>query len=130
MRVIQIGCCQLRDNHKAPIYRQLVEEIFLSLQIYEVQYVVRTHFLQSHLDFFPANLGGGDNHGVWFHQDICTTESRCEGKRNPTVLFDCYWKLIRETPDNGDEETIAKILNTRWQFNPLLPSLRKAASRV
>jgi hypothetical protein len=32
---------------------------------------LKIHFLESHLDFFPENIGRvGDEHGERFHQDI------------------------------------------------------------
>ena len=38
---------------------------------------LKIQFLESHLDFFPENLGEVSNeHGERFHQDIMTTEER------------------------------------------------------
>jgi len=37
--------------------------------------------LESHLDFFPENLGKvSDEHGERFHQDILAMEKRYQGK--------------------------------------------------
>ena len=45
------------------------------------------HFLQSHLDFFPGNIGAAsDEHGESFLQDISQIENRYSGKWSQT-----YW---------------------------------------
>ncbi|UYV63953.1 hypothetical protein LAZ67_2006122 [Cordylochernes scorpioides] len=42
---------------------------------------LKIHFLHSHLDFFPDNLGAvSDEHGERFHQDISGMEKRYQGK--------------------------------------------------
>jgi hypothetical protein len=39
---------------------------------------LKVHFLGSHLDFFPDNLGAvSDEHGERFHQDIYNMEKHC-----------------------------------------------------
>ncbi|UYV78677.1 hypothetical protein LAZ67_16002346 [Cordylochernes scorpioides] len=41
---------------------------------------LKIHFLHSHLDFFPDNLGAvSDEHGERFHQDISSMEKRYQG---------------------------------------------------
>jgi len=42
---------------------------------------LKIHFLESHLNFFPENLGEvSDEHGERFHQDILDLEKRYQGK--------------------------------------------------
>ena len=61
---------------------------------------IKIHFLDSHLDFFPANLGAvSDEHGERFHQTISIMERRYQGKWNPSMMADYYWTLIREVPE-------------------------------
>ena len=48
---------------------------------------LKVHFLYSHLGFFPENLGAvSDKQGQQFHQEISTTEKRCQGKWSPRML--------------------------------------------
>jgi hypothetical protein len=55
------------------------------------------HFLDSHLDFFPQNLGNvSDEHGERFHQDISTMETRYQEKCIPSMLVDYCWTLKRD----------------------------------
>lgn len=56
------------------------------------------HFLDSHLSFFPDNLGAvSDEQGERFHQDLMTIEERYQGYWDENMLGDYCWMLIRET---------------------------------
>jgi hypothetical protein len=60
---------------------------------------LKVHFLDSHLDFFPENLGVvSDEHGERFHQDISNMEKRYQGKWSPSMLADYCWILKRDVP--------------------------------
>jgi hypothetical protein len=71
---------------------------------------LKMHFLDSHLDFFPQNVGNvsdehgevmntvndgniSDEHGEIFHQDISTMETGYQGKWNPIMHVDYCWTL-------------------------------------
>ena len=42
---------------------------------------VKVHFLHSHLDYFPENLGAmSEEQGERFHQDLKTMEKRYQGR--------------------------------------------------
>jgi hypothetical protein len=61
---------------------------------------LKIHFLESHVDFFPENLGEvSDEHGERFHQEIMATEKRYQGKWNSRMLADYCWTLKRNVPD-------------------------------
>ena len=61
---------------------------------------LKMHFLHSHLDFFPENLGAvSDEQGERFHQDIQTMEVRYQGFWNESMMADHCWMLYRENPD-------------------------------
>jgi hypothetical protein len=58
-----------------------------------------TPVLDSHLDFFPENLGVvNDEHGEKFHQDISNMENRYQGTWSLSVLPDYCWTLKRDVP--------------------------------
>jgi hypothetical protein len=60
---------------------------------------LKLHFLHSHLDLFPGNMGtASDEHGRRFHQDISLTEKIYSGKWSPNILVDYCWSLIRKKP--------------------------------
>jgi hypothetical protein len=48
---------------------------------------LKIHMLHPHLDFFPDNCGMvSDEHGERFHQEIVTTEKRCQGRWSTSML--------------------------------------------
>jgi len=61
---------------------------------------LKIHFLESHLDFFPENLGEvSDEHGERFNQDIMAIEKRYQGKGTSSMLADYCWTLKVDVPD-------------------------------
>lgn len=92
-------CSNFLGNNKSQNYRELVEELLTAYQILKCNMSLKLHFLHSHLDFFPENLGAvSDEHGERFHQDIAAIEKRYTGKWSPNMLADYCWTLIRDTP--------------------------------
>jgi hypothetical protein len=60
---------------------------------------LKVHFLGSHLNFFPENLGAvSDEHGKRIHQDISNMEKRYQGKWSLSMLADYCWILKRDVP--------------------------------
>jgi len=58
------------------------------------------HFLESHLDIFPENLGEViDEHSERFHQDIMAMEKRYQGKWTSSMLAHYCWTLKRDVPE-------------------------------
>ena len=50
---------------------------------------LKIHFLHSHLDFFPENLGDvSDEYGKRFHQEIKTIEQLYQGFWNERMMID------------------------------------------
>ena len=89
-------------NIKAANYEQLVGDLLRSYKQLGCNMSLKIHFLHSHLDFFPANLGDfSDEHGERFHQDISYMEKRYQGKWSPHMLADYCWTLQRETPETA-----------------------------
>ncbi|GBM90464.1 hypothetical protein AVEN_75842-1 [Araneus ventricosus] len=60
---------------------------------------LKIHFLHSHLEFYPENLGPvSDEHDERFHQDISNMGARYQGKWNPKMLADYFWTLKIDIP--------------------------------
>lgn len=86
-------------NKKARNYRELIEELLLNYRKIGARMSLKLHFLNSHIDVFPLNLGAvSDEAGERFHQDISTMEKRYKGKFYPSMLADYCWSVLRETP--------------------------------
>ncbi|UYV69440.1 hypothetical protein LAZ67_6003617 [Cordylochernes scorpioides] len=84
---------------KVENYRDIVNDLLLSYKTLGCNMSLKIHFLHSHLDFFPDNLGAvSDEHGERFHQDISSMEKRYQGKWSPAMLADYCWTLKRDLP--------------------------------
>lgn len=87
-------------NHKSDNYRDLIDELLLAYKALNCNMSLKIHFLDSHLDFFPENLGAvSDEHGERFHQDISKMEKRYQGKWCPRMLADYCWTIKRDLPE-------------------------------
>jgi len=62
-------------------YQDVVQDLFTSYKAIGCNMSLKIHFLESHLDFFPENLGKViDEHGDRFYQDIMAIEKQYQGK--------------------------------------------------
>lgn len=87
-------------NNRATNYMILVDKLLAAYKNMKCNMSLKIHFLHSHLDFFPENLGAvSDEHGERFHQDIATMEKRYQGNWNPSMLADYCWTLQRDAPN-------------------------------
>jgi hypothetical protein len=76
---------------------------------------LKLHFLDSHLDLFPENLGAvSDEHGETFHQDISNMEKRYQGKWSLSMLVDYCWTLKRDIPQATYTYSRKSITVTFW----------------
>ena len=57
----------------------------------------KIHFLHSHLDVFPENLGSvSDEQGEHFHQDLKAFEDRHQGYWDENMLGDYCWSIFKK----------------------------------
>ncbi|KAJ8685653.1 hypothetical protein QAD02_021446 [Eretmocerus hayati] len=69
-------------NRKSENYETLVRDMLQNFQQMKGNQSLEIHMLDSHLVFFPDNLGAvSDEHGERFHQEIATLENRYNSKR-------------------------------------------------
>lgn len=93
-------CKSFLGKKKSDNYHDIVNQLLSSYKEMGCNMSLKIHFLHSHLDFFPDNLGDvSDEHGERFHQDISVMESRYKGKWNTNMLADYCWTLIRDVPE-------------------------------
>jgi hypothetical protein len=70
-------CSNFLGNNEADNYQEIVERLLQSYEAMGCNMSLKIHFLHSHLDFFPQNLGAvSDQHGERFHQDIAVMETK------------------------------------------------------
>ena len=93
-------CAGFLGKHKDMNYVQLIGRLLETYQTMGCNMSLKLHFLKSHLELFPENLGEvSDEQGERFHQDISTMERRYKGKWSPTMLADYCWMLKRDKPE-------------------------------
>ena len=93
-------CSGFLGNTHVPDYQACIEKLLKSYEDMGCRMSLKIHFLHSHLNFFPPNLGAvSDQHGERFHQDITKMESNYQGKWNPGMMGDFCWMLLRNTSE-------------------------------
>jgi len=81
-------------------YQDVVQDLLTSYKAMECNMSVKIHFLESHSDFFPDNLGEvSDEQGERFHQDILAMEKQYQGKWTSSMLADYCQTLKRDVPE-------------------------------
>lgn len=84
-------------NKKADNHEVLVNEMLLAFRDLGCNMSIKVHFLNSHLDRFPENLGAvSDEQGERFHQDLMVMEERYQGRWDRNMMADYCWSIQRE----------------------------------
>ena len=87
-------------KRKADNYMKIVNELLAACELHGCNMNMKIHFLFSHLDKFPENLGDvGDEQREHFYQDIQVMEKRYQGLWDIHMMTDYYWSLKRDVPD-------------------------------
>ncbi|UYV81646.1 hypothetical protein LAZ67_20001789 [Cordylochernes scorpioides] len=128
-------CKNFLGSVKVENYRDIVNDLLLSYKALGCNMSFKIHFLHSHLDFFPDNLGAvSDEHGERFHQDISSMEKRYQGKWSPAMLADYCWTLKRDLQQANPLPLRSKGAEYRRRskskFSHLSPSLLGNGSHV
>lgn len=84
-------------NHKSSNYVEKVDDMLENFQGLGCLMSLKLHFLHSHLNYFPENLGNfSEEHGERFHQDMKEIERRYQGKWSTSMIADFCWMLKRD----------------------------------
>ena len=87
-------------NNKAGNYVELVSTMLENFRKLGALMSIKIHFLFSHLEHFPANLGDvSDEQGERFHQDIKIMEDRYKGRWDVKMMSDFCWSKARDSQD-------------------------------
>ena len=93
-------CCGFLGNTRLPNYQTCIEKLLKTYEDMGCRMSLKIHFLHSHLNFFPSNLGAvSDEHRERFHQDRTEMESNYQGKWNPGMMGDFCWMFLRDIPE-------------------------------
>lgn len=87
-------------NNKSEDYEDEIKKMLNNYQKLGCLMSLKLHFLESHLDYFPENLGDySEEQGERFHQDIKLMEKRYQGRWDVNMLADYCWNLKRDLPE-------------------------------
>ncbi|KAG0720826.1 Pyruvate dehydrogenase phosphatase regulatory subunit, mitochondrial [Chionoecetes opilio] len=86
-------------NTKAANHARLVSSMIEAFQKLGCLMSIKMHFLFSHMEKFPENLGAmSDEQGERFHQDMRQMEERYQGRWDAVMMADYCWSLKRDNP--------------------------------
>ena len=89
-------------NHRHEKYLDIVDSMLKAYEQLGARMSLKMHFLHSHLDFFPSNLGEvSDEQGERFHQDISVIERRYQGRYDANMMGDFCWYLQRKSKSSS-----------------------------
>lgn len=96
-------------NHKHKNYKTIVQKLVTDFKNQGCLMNLKIHFLHSHIDSFPDNLGDfSEEQGERFHQDIKTMEQRYQGYWNENMMSDYCWCLKRDTNSPHKRKSIRR----------------------
>ena len=96
----KLVCSDFLGNIRVPDYQACIETLLKSYEDMGCRMSLKIHFLHSHLNFFPPNLGAvSDEDRKKFHLDITKMESNYQGKWNPGMKGDFCWMLLCDIPE-------------------------------
>ena len=105
-------------NNKARNYAELVNNMLTAFKSLGCNMSVKMHYLFSHIDWFPENLGSmSDEQGERFHQDLKEMETRYQGRCDAVMMADYYWNLKRDLPAAEHSRSSKKRKFKPWSLN-------------
>jgi len=89
-------------NHRHDQYADIADRMLKAYEQLGARMSLKMHFLHSHLDFCPPNLGEvSDEQGERFHRHISVIEERYQGRFDANMMGDSCWYLQRERKDSS-----------------------------
>jgi len=73
------------------------KQMLANFQTLGARMSIKLHYLFSHLDWFPDNLGEVSKEVERFHQAVKTMETRYHGRWDRHMMSDYCWSLIRDS---------------------------------
>lgn len=104
-------------NFKDPQYENIVNTMLDKFKQLGCNMSIKVHFLHSHLNYFPENLGDvSEEQGERFHQDIKDMETRYQGRWDVAMMADYCWMLKRHSPiTDYKRKTTKRSFLQKWK---------------
>lgn len=107
-------CTKFLGNNKDPNYKEIVSDLVVNYKAVQCLMSLKLHFLDSHLDKFPENLGDySEEQGERFHQDIKEMERRYQGFWDVNMMSDYCWNLKRDTSVKHKRKALKRTFHER-----------------
>lgn len=107
-------CTKFLGNTKDPDYKNIVKKMVTSFKNMGCLMNLKLHFLHSHIDYFPENLGDvSEEQGERFHQDLKDVENRYQGIWNGHMLSDYCWSLKRDTKITHKRKSLRRSFESK-----------------
>lgn len=83
-------------NNRDPKFKSIVSTMLSNFKKLGCLMSLKLHFLFSHLDYFPENVGAfSEEMGERFHQDFKQAERHYQGRWDERMMADYCWRLKR-----------------------------------
>jgi len=93
-------------NIKYPLYKEILRNMLDKFKLLGCNMSLKLHFLASHLDYFPLNLGAvSEKQGERFHQDLKDVERRYQGRWDVNMMADYCWSIAHDDPSREHPRT-------------------------
>jgi hypothetical protein len=93
-------------NIKDPLYKEIVRNMLDKFKLLGCNMSLKLHFLVSHLDYFPPNLGTvSEEQGERFHQDMKDVEQRYQRRWDVNMMANYCWSIARDDPSREHSRT-------------------------
>ena len=93
-------CKNFLGNNKSANRKIIAEELMSVMKDLGCNMTINFHYLHSHLDWFPENLGDvSEEQGERFYQDIKVMEERYQGRWDGNMMADYCWSPKWDRPD-------------------------------
>ena len=96
-------------NKKASTYKERLTNLLSSFEDIGAKMSIKVHFLHSHLDRFPKNLGAlSDEQGERFHQDVKEMDERYQGRWDAVMLANYCWSIKRDSVSTHSRKSLKR----------------------
>jgi len=93
-------------NIKDPLFKETVRNMLDKFKLLGCKMSLKIHFLASHLDYFPPNLGAVCEEQVErFHQDLKDIALRYQGRWDVNMMTDYCWLIARDDASREHSST-------------------------
>jgi hypothetical protein len=97
-------------NQKDPNFKRIIRKMLAKFKDLGCSTSLKVHFLASHLDYFPENLGAvSEEQGERFHQDTKEMEQRYQGRWDVNMMADYCWTLRRDESQAAHKRKSSKL---------------------